>query len=114
MSSFVSDTYLGNARAILHAYERVSDQAGPHNRIRHGRAAAAGLRFGDDAGGDPWGRPRAGALRSGADGDPEFMDPASGTRAGHVGGAAECAWPERVSEADENDVRSAIEAEGVG
>jgi hypothetical protein len=27
--------------------ERVSDDAGSHNRIRRGRAAAAGLRFGD-------------------------------------------------------------------
>jgi len=27
--------------------ERASDEAGPHNRIRHGRAAAAGLRLGD-------------------------------------------------------------------
>ena len=76
------------------------------------RREASGLPA--DAGGDPWDRPRAGALRSGADGDPEFNDSASWTRAGQVGGAAECAWPERVSEADEHGVRSAIEAEGVG
>jgi hypothetical protein len=39
-----------------------------------------------------------------------------GDASGSRGGAAECAWPERVGEADENEVRSAvaIEAGGVG
>ena len=35
------------SRALHFSDERVSDEAGPHNRIRHGRPAAADLCLGD-------------------------------------------------------------------
>jgi hypothetical protein len=37
------------SRPLFRRDERVSDEAGPRNRIRHGRAAAAALRSGDDS-----------------------------------------------------------------